>query len=70
MSVSEASAILGIRQITLRRTLERHSRRRPDGSITALVDGIHARKFQRQWRVALDSNWLEPVARNSTENNG
>jgi hypothetical protein len=70
MSVADAAAILGMREITLRRTLERHSRRRPDGSVTAFVDGIQARKFQRQWRVALDWNWLEPVARRMTGNNG
>lgn len=60
LSVSEAAAILGVKEITLRRTLERNSRRRPDGSTTASVDGVQARKFQRQWRVSLDRTWLEP----------
>jgi len=70
MSVAEASATLGVREVTLRRTLERHARRRPDGSVTASVDGVHARKFQRQWRVALDRTWLEHAARQTTGTNG
>lgn len=61
MSMAQASSILGLREVTLRRTIERHARRRPDGSVAACVDGIHARKFQRQWRVALDRRWLDPI---------
>ena len=66
MSTCEAAAILGVREITLRRTLERNARRRPDGTITATVDGVQARKFQRQWRISLDHIWLEPRTRSST----
>jgi hypothetical protein len=66
MSTCEAAAILGVREITLRRTLERHSCKRSDGTITATVDGLKARKFSRQWRISLDQVWLEPGARSDT----
>ena len=70
LSVSQAATILGVREITFRRTLERNSRLQSDGTITANVDGVKARKFQRQWRVVLDRNWLEPTKRQTTGTNG
>ena len=63
LGTDEAAAILGVRELTLRRSLERNARRLPDGSIAAKVDGVSARKFGRRWRVVLDALWLEPTQR-------
>jgi hypothetical protein len=59
----EAAAILGVRELTLRRSLERNARRLTDGSIVAKIDGVVARRFGRRWRVMLDALWLEPTER-------
>ena len=63
--VDSAAALLGIPPRTLRRALDRNSRRQVDGSITAQVDGVTARKFGRLWRVWLDRGWLKPSAANN-----
>ena len=49
MRVSEVSSILGIRQNTLRRTLERHSRRRPDGSVTPALPELLTAEEVAAW---------------------
>lgn len=61
-SVERAAAFLGVTAVTLRRAIERASRRREDGSVVAQVDGITARKLGRVWRVWLDGAWRNPAA--------
>lgn len=61
MNVDQAAAVLDILPITLRRSIERNARRGPNGTVEAKVDGIHARKFGRRWRVALDDAWRRPT---------
>jgi len=60
LSVDQAAAILGVPALALRRALQRSARRCPDGSTHAHIDGVHARRFGRRWRVWLDSAWTEP----------
>lgn len=62
MNMDQAAAVLGIPPITLRRNIERGARRGPSGVVYASVDGVHARRFGRRWRVTLDEGWLRPVA--------
>ncbi|MBZ0116714.1 MAG: hypothetical protein K8H88_06960 [Sandaracinaceae bacterium] len=49
--------------MSLRRTIERHARRAPDGGTEASFDGIRARKLGRTWRVLLGERWGASVAR-------
>ena len=58
--VETAAAFLGVPPRTLRRALDRNAHKQPDGSVTAHVDGVTARKFGRLWRVWLDAGWLNP----------
>ena len=60
MTVEQAAAFLRVPVVTLRRSLERNARKEGEGSVTARVDGITARKLGRLWRVWLDSGWLQP----------
>jgi hypothetical protein len=62
LTVDQAAAILNTPVVTLRRTLERNSRRGPNAGTIARVDGITARKLGRHWRVWLDPEWLSPSA--------
>ena len=62
LTVDQAAAILNTPVVTLRRTLERNSRRGPNAGTIARVDGITARKLGRHWRVWLDPGWLSPGA--------
>ena len=62
MTVDQASIILHLPCVTLRRTLERNARKLPEGGITSHIDGIAARKLGRLWRVWLDAGWLNPGA--------
>jgi hypothetical protein len=61
MSIHEAAAILSVPVLTLRRAIERNARRGPAGSVEASIDGVHARKFGRRWRVWLDPTWIVPA---------
>jgi hypothetical protein len=61
MGVEDAASILGVPVVSLRRTIERNARKRPDGSVEARVDGIVARKLGRLWRVTLDPAWMKPT---------
>jgi hypothetical protein len=61
LSIDEAAAILRVPVVTLRRAVERNAGRGSDGCTTSATDGIRARKFDRRWRVALDSQWLDPL---------
>jgi hypothetical protein len=63
MTLDEAASFLGVQVVTLRRSLERHTRKRADGAILADVDGITARKLGRHWRVWLDAAWLNPASK-------
>ena len=60
MSVEQAATFLGLPTITLRRALERGARKLSDGGTVAQIDGVHARKFGRLWRVRLDVHWMAP----------
>jgi hypothetical protein len=60
MSVQDAAAILSVPVLTLRRAIERAARRSRDGSVEACVDGVHARRFGRRWRLWLDAAWIDP----------
>lgn len=57
MTVLAASEILDLSPEALRRTLERHATRAPDGVVEANVDGVRARKFGRLWRVQFSDRW-------------
>jgi hypothetical protein len=57
MTIRQAAAILAMSPEALRRSLERHAVRAPDGSVEAAIDGVRARKFGRLWRVALSERW-------------
>ena len=60
-SIEASARILGVPTITLRRLIGRSARRAADGSIEACVDGIHARKLGRHWRVWLHPSWTGPA---------
>lgn len=68
MTIASASEILDLSPEALRRTLERHAVRAPDGGTEANVDGVRARKFGRLWRVQFSERWApEPrVAKTGT----
>jgi len=57
MRLDDAARILGVNVVTLRRAVERHTRRDPDGRLYAEFDGVHARKLGRHWRLLLDPCW-------------
>lgn len=57
LSVREAATVLGLAVVSLRRLIERHARRAPDGGIEASLDGVRAKKLGRTWRVQLSSAW-------------
>lgn len=61
-SIREAALILGFGTVSLRRLIERHSRRAADGGIEAVVDGLRARKIGRTWRVQLSTAWSSEPA--------
>jgi hypothetical protein len=63
MSVEQAALMLGVPSVTLRRTLERNAHRGADGGVVVQVDGVHARKLGRTWRVWLDEGWRTPMGR-------
>jgi hypothetical protein len=58
LSVKTAAEYLDMSPDALRRSIERHAVRAPDGGIEANIDGVHARKFGRAWRVAFSDRWL------------
>lgn len=68
MTVTAASEILDLSPEALRRTLERHAMRAPDGGTEANVDGVRARKFGRLWRVQFSERWsvVSRVAKTGT----
>jgi hypothetical protein len=41
----------------LRRSIECHAVRAPDGGIESNIDGVRARKFGRLWRVQFSARW-------------
>lgn len=57
LSVREAALLLGFAVVSLRRAIERHARRAPDGGTEASFDGIRAKKLGRTWRVLLSAAW-------------
>ena len=57
MTIRRAAEILGFAPVSLRRAIERNSRRTVSGCIEANFDGLTARKLGRSWRVRLSSAW-------------
>jgi hypothetical protein len=53
----KAAAHLGESPDSLRKKLERASKRSPDGVIEAVLDGITARKLGRLWKLRLADGW-------------
>lgn len=53
-----AAQFLDMSPDALRRAVERHAVRASDGGIEAHIDGVRARKFGRQWRIAFSERWL------------
>jgi hypothetical protein len=59
-SLQAAADVLGMTPGALRKILERHARRGPDGVTEAQVNGVRARKLGRLWRVRLSAAWIDP----------
>ena len=57
-SIRSVAAVIGYAPVPLRRLIERHARKGPDGTIESVVDGLRARKLGRTWRVQLGERWL------------
>lgn len=57
LSVHRAASYLGVPVVTLRRAIERHSRRSAHGGVEARFDGLEARRLGRRWRVRLGEGW-------------
>jgi hypothetical protein len=60
LTVREAAAHLGYGVVSLRRLLDRHARRAPDGGVEAALDGLIGKKLGRSWRVTLGARWQPP----------
>lgn len=58
VSINTAAEFLGMSPDALRRSIERHIVRGPDGTHEANLDGVRARKFAGRWRVKLSAAWL------------
>jgi hypothetical protein len=58
VSLDAAAHFLDLKPSALRRTLERRAVRAKDGSVEARLDGVHARRFGRLWRVRFSRAWL------------
>ncbi|MDC3982418.1 hypothetical protein [Polyangium jinanense] len=56
-SIRTAAEFLGMSADALRRSIERHAVRAPDGGIESNIDGVRARKFGRLWRVQFSAAW-------------
>ncbi len=60
LTLERAAAHLSLTVTALRKTLERRATRASDGVTEAKLDGVHARKFGRLWRVRFSSAWGMP----------
>lgn len=60
LTVRDAAAHLGYGVVSLRRLLDRHARRAPDGGVEAALDGLIGKKLGRSWRVTLGARWRPP----------
>ena len=60
LTVREAAAHLGYGVVSLRRLLDRHARRAPNGGVEAALDGLLGKKLGRSWRVTLGARWQPP----------
>jgi hypothetical protein len=43
----------------LRRQFERRAHKAPDGVTEAVIDGVRARKFGKQWKVTFGERWTD-----------
>jgi len=57
LSLLAAAEHLGEPPDSLRKKLDRVSKRSPDGGIEAELDGLRARKLGRLWKVRLSDSW-------------
>jgi len=60
VSLERAALHLGMGAAALRKALERRAVRAADGVTEAELDGVHARKFGRLWRVRFSERWGMP----------
>lgn len=60
LGIREAAERLSMTEEALRRTLERHAVRAPDGVTEAEINGVRGRKFGRLWRVRFSERWSDP----------
>jgi hypothetical protein len=58
VSIKTAAEFLDMSPNALRRSIERHVVRAPDGGMEANIDGVRARKLAGRWRVKLSAAWL------------
>jgi hypothetical protein len=57
LSLLTAAEHLGESPDSLRKKLERASRKGPDGVVEAELDGLTARKLGRLWKIRLSEGW-------------
>ena len=58
LSLQRAAELLDLSAAALRRKLERRAVRSKDGTVEAVIDGVHARKFGSLWRVRFSDAWV------------
>jgi len=58
LPLATAAELLGETADSLRKKLERASRRAADGAVEATLDGVTARKLGRLWKLRLSSAWM------------
>jgi hypothetical protein len=68
VSVRVAAEFLGMSADALRRSIERHADRAPDGGIESNIDGVRARKFGRIWRVQFSAAWHADIENGDKKN--
>lgn len=61
LALRKAAAFLDKSPAALRRRLERHAVRSPDGTIEAHFNGIIGRKLDTSWCVFLTDAWTSPT---------
>jgi hypothetical protein len=64
--LSEASDVLDVDPLTLRRAIGRAQRKTSGNTITCSEYGLTARKAGKQWRVLLHDAWRQPAGASSS----
>jgi len=70
LGIPRAAPIIGMTDGALRRAIERRARRRYDGSLEAVFDGIRARKLGGRWRVLIGDAWMPSEDDEKEKNKG